>query len=345
MFRRPAANTSSPAFLGNQLMQVLYRRLEKSGFDRNFVRTHVLPEWWDDALAENPANVALAEIAVARMLGFDIPSLRNPDSPLALPSASAVRLKRTSNVEPATLAPLVRVAERQAHYLSRCLINVPEFIGHSSASAARSDILQHADAVGLVELVDFAWRSGVLVSQVMDRPVRTGGLHGVAMFCGDQPAVVLTPEGTRSDGPPWLAFRLGHELGHILLGHVREGDLPILDASQIDDPDKEEREANAFALEVLTGDPSPRFKSEYGLTASRLAYYAPIYGHEHKIDSGTVALIYGYSTTRWGVTQNALKAMGLTTGAHQIVASKLRMHLEEDLSETASRAAALAGIN
>ncbi|MCC6178144.1 MAG: ImmA/IrrE family metallo-endopeptidase [Chloroflexi bacterium] len=326
-------------------MQSLYRRLEKAGFDTAFVRNRVLPDWWDDSLAANPANLAIAEMAIARMLGLPIASLRDPAIPLSLPLASTARLKRTADVDPSALAPAVRVAERVASHLMPYLIGVSGYGGERSASSVRAEILETAPDVGLAQLVDFAWRTGILVAQLADRPAMTGKLHGVAMFCDEQPVIVLAANGRLSDSPPWLAFRLGHELGHLMLGHVREGEQPIFDASRsLDDPDMEERQANAFALELLTGDQAPAFAPEYGLTATRLALLAPAYGQTHKIDPGTVALIYGHSACRMGVAQNALKEMGLTSGAHEIVAERLRSHLQEDLPETVARAAALAGV-
>lgn len=323
-------------------MQSLYRRLKAAGFDQRFVRERVLPEWWDDALAENPANVALAEVAIARMLGFDLRSLRDPETPLSLPPTSAARLKRTADVEASALAPAVRVAERLARNLTCCLRDVPPFSGSRCAADVRADILARADDVGLAALIDFAWRSGILVAQLIDRPERTGRLHGVASFCDDRPVVVLM---CGHDGPPWQAFRLAHELGHIMLGHVSVGQAPILDASQnLDDPDEEERQANAFALEVLTGHWGLDFAPAHGLRGPDLAQAAIDFGREKRINPGTVALAYGHSAKRMPAAQNALKHLGLTEGARKIVADRLRSHLEEDLSESAERAAALAGV-
>lgn len=324
-------------------MESLYRRLKAAGFDQRFVRERVLPEWWDDALAENPANVALAEVAIARMLGFDIPSLRDAGVRLSLPPATAARLKRTSDVDPSALAPVVRVAERLARNLIPSLKGIPPFIGERSASAVRAAILARSQDVGLADLVDFAWQSGILVAQLVDRPAKTGRLHGLAMYCDSVPAVVLT---SSSDSPPGQAFRLGHELGHVMLGHVRAGQAPILDASQnISDPDQEEQQANAFALEVLTGDPGFSVKAVAGLSAEVLAAQAPTPGRKHHIDPGTLLLAYGHAADRMPAAQNALKMLGLDAGAHRVVADRLRAHLDEDLPETAERAAALAGVD
>jgi hypothetical protein len=163
------------------------------------------------------------------------------------------------------------------------------------------------------------------------------------LFCGQQPAVVLT---SKRDSPPWLAYHLAHELGHIMLGHARVGQEPIVDGDgDPNDTDAEEQAADAFALEVLTGDPSPEFTAEYGLTAAVLADAAPRHGSKHRINPGTLALVYGYSASRMGVANGALKLLGLDAGGHRIVADQLQAHLDEDLPETVAQAAALAGID
>ena len=42
-------------------MKDLYERLRDVGFDASFVRYRILPEWWEDELAEKPANRAMGE--------------------------------------------------------------------------------------------------------------------------------------------------------------------------------------------------------------------------------------------------------------------------------------------
>lgn len=345
VIRRPAANTQPPrkSPRTRRPMESLYRRLGTAGFDRHFVRAHALPDWWDDALAENPANVALAEIAISRTLGFSIPMLHDDDAPLVPPATSATRLKRTAGVEPSSLAPAIVVAERMALNLSPYLRDVPAFTGERTASAVRSEILSRSQNVGLAELVGFAWRSGIFVGQLADRPKNNGRLDGLAMFCDGQPSIVLT---SMRDSPPWIAYHLAHELGHLLLGHVRAGDEPIVDGDgDPNDTDAEEQAANAFALEILTGHASPTFEAEYGLTAERLAEAAPNFGAEHRINPGTLALVYGFSAKRMGVAMGALKLLGLVTGGRLVVTNALRAHLERDLPETAERAAVLAGVD
>ena len=49
-------------------------------------------------------------------------------------------------------------------------------------------------------------------------------------------------------------FILAHELGHIALGHIEEDGVLIDESMDHNVQDQEEADANAFAIELLTGD-------------------------------------------------------------------------------------------
>jgi hypothetical protein len=52
--------------------KALFQRLRPLGYDEKFIRRVVLPDWWEDSLAEVPANRALGEMAVSRHLGLPL---------------------------------------------------------------------------------------------------------------------------------------------------------------------------------------------------------------------------------------------------------------------------------
>ena len=330
----------------------LYDRLSLAGFDRQFVREHVLPDWWDDSLASNPANRAIAELSIARMLGFDVSALRNPTEPLTLPLPQATRLKHARGANLAKIAPTMRVAERVVRNLTSSLGAQSAFTGRQAAGKIRETILSVAPVVDLGSLLDFAWQAGVVVLRLAHRPAGTGRLHGVAMFCGHLPAIVLTEN---RDAPPWQAFRLAHELGHIFLGHVRTGEAPILDLNldfgvpEEVSGDQEEVDANRFACEVLTGSPELPFRPAIDRGAVALASWARDHGARNRIDPGALLLMHARAATRQGhdryaATDTALKNLKLDTGAFDAIDRRLAARLSSDRSETADQAAALAGV-
>ncbi len=321
-------------------MQSLYRRLSQIGFDSRFVRARMLPDWWDDSLAQVPANRALAEAAISRMLGLKIKDLRDPEASLTLPSISAFRLKQRRGSRPTeTLAALV-LAQRIAAAVAQALGDVPPFRRTRGADQMRNAILARYEFVDLDSLLDEAWRRGVAVIHMAELPRGSKKFDGMAMFCGKTPVIVLA---SGRDGPAWLAFHLAHELAHMMAGHVKTGQRPLVDGD-LDriSTDDDERQANRFACKLLTGFGELAADAVYGMTGERLARTAREVGGKYKIDPGAVALIYGRQAERMGVAQRALQQMGVDRGAHERVAAALEIRLREDLPESTRRLLSLA---
>lgn len=75
-------------------MRDIYDRLRRLGFTPAFVRGCILPDWWEDKLAEIPANRQYAEAVIARQLGIEMSSLRVQDAPLKFRPAAHLKLRR-----------------------------------------------------------------------------------------------------------------------------------------------------------------------------------------------------------------------------------------------------------
>src|SRR5687767_268148 len=60
-------------------MSALVKRLRKVGVTRTYLREVVLPDWWDDEIADNPAGYVEALMYVSGHLGLEFASLRDPD--------------------------------------------------------------------------------------------------------------------------------------------------------------------------------------------------------------------------------------------------------------------------
>ncbi len=318
-------------------MRDLYKRLAKVSFDETFLRSAVLPDWWEDELATVPYNRAAAEAAITGFLGFPIRVLRDAGAALAKPSVTGVCFKRNGNRPVEELAAALQVA-RQAAKIVTNTTHLPAFTVGQSAKVVRDAILGSNPTVTLGGLVEYCWSAGVPVLGVTEQPKKAKRFDGVAMFEHERPAIALS---SNRDGPPWLAFHLAHELGHLMLGHVGPGELAILDADlKAGVKDDTELEADEFALEVLTGFPEGiHFKRgehkahEVGPLAVKFAATkAPA------VDAGMIVLSYCKSTAYWGIAQGALEAIGAATGGHEVIASALAEHLDyENLSEPESR--------
>lgn len=329
--RRTAFATTAPAE-----MRDLYKRLKTVGYDAGFVRACILPDWWSDDLASVPANRTIAEIAIARAFGFRIADLRQPDRPLALPPRGNIRLKRNAGTTVESVAAMVAAARHAAELVADLVENLPEFDGPALAASVRATILRQHAYVDLDSLLVYCWSHGIPVVHVRRTPTGSKKVDGLATFRGRRPVIVLS---SGRDSPPWLAFHLAHELGHILLAHVSaDGDLLVDQKLDARDDDQQEQAADRFACELLTGQPEPGFKPTRGLTAAKLALAAWQYGEQHRNSPGTVVLIYGRSANRWGPAVAALKYLSLDTGAHQKLGEALAAHLNlDDLPETSAR--------
>lgn len=321
-------------------MKDIYQRLKALGFDAPFIRARILPDWWEDEQAAVPATRAVAEFAISRFLGIPIADLRNPSATLVLPAPSHAKLKLRSDATREKVAPGLALADRAARLVVNLLAQgegaarLPAFTGTRTASQVRQAILASGDAVTLGTLLEFAWSNGIAVVHLADVPKGSKSFDGMACFVGQVPVVVLA---SRRQSPPWVAFHLAHELGHLLLGHAQPGAGPVVDAG-LDgtSDDRQEREADAFALEVLTGTRRPPLPG-ISLNGCRLAAWARRVGGEARINPGTLALVVGRLRGRLPAAQNALKELELDVGAQGMAAEALAQRLPDGMPEDLGR--------
>ncbi len=312
----------------------LYLRLKSVSFDSKFVQQTVLPEWWDDSLAEIPFNRSFAEAALASHLGFQIELLSDPVAPLPLASPAGVQFKRNRNVGIEKILASLQVVRRAADLVIYSLPNMPPLAitNRPSAADVRKNILSQGQSVNLNSLVEFCWSAGVAVIHVSKLPALSGKFDGVAMCRRGRPIIALT---SGRDGAPWLAFYLAHELGHVMLGHVSAANDTIVDAKlNVEAEDELEREADQFACELLTGDRKGlQFEPTYGLKGAGLARAALHYvaAADSVIDAGVLCLFYCSTAKRWGIAQQALEELEQEAGGQEIVASHMRNHLDTEM--------------
>lgn len=320
-------------------MKDIYQRLQALGFDAPFVRSRILPDWWDDGEATVPATRSIAEFAISRFLGIPIASLRDPKAELTLPALSHAKLKLRKNTRAEKVAPGLALAERAAHLVVGLLTEgdeeptLPKFGGARKAADVREQILADAELVNMETLLEFAWSSGIIVLHLAEVPKGSKCFDGMACFVGQAPVIVLA---SRRKSPPWVAFHLAHELGHILLGHVTPGSKPLVDVGlEGETKDSHELEADRFALETLVGKRPPQ--PAVSMNGSRLAAWAQRVGAEQQIDPGSLVLVVGQQRKRLPAAQNALKALGLDVGAHGAAAAALAKHFPHDLPDDLAR--------
>jgi hypothetical protein len=286
-------------------MQPLFSKLQTSGFDRRFVKT-LLPEWWDDSLADSPAGYQQAALILARIFALRPDSLwsGNAEPVFAIPENR--KFKHRVNTEPAELDVACALAFSAARIVNSGMNALPFISDIPSAAQLREQLLQENKWIGLEELVNYCYSIGIPVIYLDKFPAGAKKMHGIAFDCNGRATIVLT----RKNKFGHLLFDLAHELGHIALKHLSSGGFivdSVIRAGEEEVDDDDERAANRFALELLTGDPEKRIApAKYNLRTGDLANAAIKYGREHKIDPTHVAMNYGYTTKHWPVASGAV---------------------------------------
>lgn len=316
----------------------LYRRLRQVGLTRAFVLQTAFPRWWDDEIANSPAGYAQGLMLLSRHLGLDLASLQDEKSPLKLREFGVCKFKKRAGVSEDQLA-LARVMATRTAQLAAAAMPEPAKALPSDAEEIRQHILDRgAPWVGLKELLNYCWSMGLPVLHLDHFPKNACRPHGFASRLHGRQVIVLC---RRSKYTAWLLFILAHELGHLVLGHVPEDGALLDEHIEEASTDSEESEANAFALDLLTGSPERRFVAAGRWPNARaLVESAREVGQRQMIDPGHVVLNYAHSMgpSFFPVGNAALQMLEPHADAVSLIRAVMAEHLDwsllpEDSSE------------
>lgn len=310
-------------------MKSLFSRLKEIGYDQAFVRAAILPDWWEDSLANEATSRMQMQIRVARRLGLSLADVADGERALSLPDTKSVRLKRaTTGTERDQIAPAIVVARRTVQLAVSELKGLPAFPANLEAADVRSFILRTYPVVDFAGLVKAAWAHGIAVFHFNQWPKGARKFAGMAYYEGKIPVIVIA---SGHDAPPKLAYYLAHEIGHILRAHVVPNGEVLVDGDlESAQEDIQEREADEDALIMLSGSQELDIPPAANKTAVKLRAWAKRVEQAQSIHAGTAALMFGRERKRMSVAIAALKLMNMDTGAHSIIAEEMRRHLVPD---------------
>lgn len=291
----------------------LIKRLEVAGFAGDFVRT-CLPDWWDEQAEESDSSWFHLQLGLAQRLSIEPLSLFDESAPLQLSDVGRPKFKHLALSEAQQGA-----ANGFGNGLARLLLAaMPEGTHELPASALELRHLLLEDTsepwVGFGQLLTLCFAFGIPVAHLTAFPAGIKGMAAMTTSVGQRGAIFTARKPTH---PAQVAFYIAHELGHIALGHVRDGrsivEALTLDPDETDDgvpPDEEETEADRFAFELLTGQPVLQVQgpTDRG-TAKELFETAVKTGHALRIDPGLIILCFGRATGRWPLAGAALKML------------------------------------
>jgi IrrE N-terminal-like domain len=319
-------------------MKALYARLSAVGLTKAFVQKTALPSWWDDEAALSPSGYVQGLLLLSRHLGVELASLQDTGAAIRLRSFGACKFKKANDVSEDDLALARVLATRAAQLAAEATAN-PILPLPSNAGEIRQQILDGgAPWVGLSELIDFCWASGVPVLHFDHFPRNARRPHGFAAMVNGRPVVVLCKRARHS---AWLLFILAHELGHIAMGHVAQDGVLIDDHIDEASVDVEEQQANAFAIALLTGSATKTFiAAGRWPNATDLAEAACRIGRQDMVDPGHIVLNYAHSMGPdfYAVGNAALKRLEPEANAFGNIREKMSERLDwsrlpEDSSE------------
>jgi hypothetical protein len=292
----------------------LIAKLENAGFAGDFVRI-CLPDWWDEQSESSETAWTQMRLGLAQRLSLDPMTLLDEARPLQMSGVGTPKFKHL-----ALSAVQQAAANGFANGLTRLLLAITpdsEYVLPESALELRHSLLVDGAApwVGLGELLMVCFAFGVPVAHLTAFPAGIKGMAAMAMSVGDRAAIFTARKPLH---PSQVAFYIAHELGHIALGHTRGGKAIVealsLDPAEVDDEtvvsDAEEKEADRFAFELLTGQPTLEVLGpESRGTAAELATTASQTGRALKVDPGLIILCYGRATKRWPTATAALQLL------------------------------------
>lgn len=268
------------------------------------------PRWWSDEADSSVSARVDLRFSLARNLGLDPRSLLLDDQAPRFVWKDEARFKRLTDAGASerevitsfgrALGGLVLAATPPA---------VAGLFRPLPAAQLRAALLGGgAPYVTLVDLLSLCWSLGIPVIHLRVFPWRQKRMAAMTVRVGDRFAILF---GKDSQYPAPIAFYLAHELGHIFLEHLAQE--PVL--VDVDEEgiittggDPEEAAADEYGLEVLTGEPRPQIlPGDRHVSGPALAAAALNAAQELRIEPGTLALCFGYTTSRWGTANGAMR--------------------------------------
>lgn len=310
----------------------LIKRMSAAGFAGGFVRT-CLPDWWDEQAEQSESAWLQLQLDLAQRFSIDPLTVIDESAPLQFSDVGSPKFKHLALTEAQQGA-----VNGFANGLARLLLAATPRAAHPlpvSALELRSLVLADSAApwIGFGELLQLCLAFGIPVAHLTVFPAGIKGMAAMTLTVDQRPVILTARKPTH---PAQVAFYLAHELGHVALGHLRDGKAIIegvtLDPAERDDGlpvDDEETQADQFAFELLTGTSDLKVTSALDRgTAAELHRVATQTGASMHVDPGLIILCYGRSTGRWPL---AVKALSLLPDHDQEVGALINRALRSQL--------------
>jgi len=264
------------------------------------------PSWWNDEAETSPSSRAELRFALSRRLGLAPKPMLGERVEFFWDDSARFKHLRVHDLSDRSTIASFGIA------LGRELITAtsePEGINWRSVDALslRESILRNHHLVDLSALVATCWSFGIPIIHLGVVPLEAKSMHAMVVRYENRFAILLA---RNNRFPAMTAYTLAHELGHILLGHIDDTHalVDLEDPVEARDEDPQEKEADNFALLLLTGSTNPIIEPDRtNFNAPTLATAAINAAEAYRVDPGTIALALAYRDGSWARSMSALK--------------------------------------
>ena len=224
--------------------------MSKAGFKNEFLRSAILPDWWNDDCREDLSLLPDIEIRFARFLGQSLAEVKDPSIRLTAPTYPGAQLRRVRDINRDKLGPAIHAAIRIATAAVRSLRStVPTATNPPADGLAWRNSIQHAGpSITLKDIVQDLWARGIPVIPLDILPAPN--FQGLAGVIDGRPVILL---GHKHDEPGRIAFIVSHEAGHVAVGDCAPNQPVVDEEEDIQDDSPMEHRADQYATQVLVG--------------------------------------------------------------------------------------------
>ncbi len=286
-------------------MKPIYQKLSKIGLKKNDIKTY-LPDWWEDSIATTEVGFQESLWLIANTFHIDYKTLNLSFSEKVIPQYRLPhhQFKHSVNLDQDKLKPAVAVSMLAAKLTLTAFETSLDDLSSLSAEKIREHLLSEDNQwIDFKVLIQYCWSIGIPV--IFVKKIPSPKMDGLALLRNDRPVIILT----KNDNHGILVFHLAHELGHIILGHVRENGMMIDKKIVKNEFDDLEIQANEFALELLTGKANKKYSAKKGLSPKALAESVLLKAKEDRIDPLHIILNYGYSNNNFAFAKQVLQIL------------------------------------
>lgn len=293
--------------------------------------SRLVPDWWNDKLNDSPGISQQVIFGLAKFANIDLNTVITPGAQLRF-NESVCRYKHAANKSVEELQAATAVVHGIAKIAAAVVKD--DYNAVPSAFDIRQLLLQNGNPwIDFKTLLEYCWSIGIPVLYMPELPA-SKKMDAVVIKVQQRPVIALTKKQKHASS---LLFSLAHELGHIACGHLEDNSLIIDEKINEDDVDNPlERDANSFAIELLTGNPDAGFNSERRISAQNLASESLRIAKERKIDPGHVALNYAKTMDKKGincfaVSFSALNILYPILDWQSVINSTFLKHVDEEM--------------